>query len=119
MLLPFREHLDFGPTPYDQLQAREGIPIVRGHVVSDVMELELGRWERMGAAGCYLNLANQQQTDGGTSVKSRRAAKHCRSGIFSKRSSISLKGGAPPPCGKREPRRSLSSGDQVRSLLFR
>ena len=63
MLLPFREHLDFGPTPYDQLQAREGIPIVRGHVVSDVMELELGRWERMGAAGCYLNLANQQQTD--------------------------------------------------------
>jgi len=64
MLLPFREHLDFGPTPYDQLQAREGIPIVRGHVVSDVMELELGRWERMGAAGCYLNLANQQQTDG-------------------------------------------------------
>ena len=63
MLLPFREHLDFGPTPYDQLQSREGIPIVRGHVVSDVMELELGRWERMGAAGCYLNLANQQQTD--------------------------------------------------------
>ena len=40
MLLPFREHLDFGPTPYDQLQAREGIPIVRGHVVSDVMEWE-------------------------------------------------------------------------------
>ena len=37
--------------------------IVRGHVVSDVMELELGRWERMGAAGCYLNLANQQQTN--------------------------------------------------------
>ena len=63
MLLPFREHLDFGPTPYDQLQAREGIPIVRGHVVSDVMELELRHWERMGAAGCYLNLANQQQTD--------------------------------------------------------
>ena len=24
MLLPFREHLDFGPTPYDQLQAKEG-----------------------------------------------------------------------------------------------
>ena len=29
MLLPFREHLDFGPTPYDQLQTKEGIPIVR------------------------------------------------------------------------------------------
>jgi hypothetical protein len=24
MLLPFREHLDFGPTPYDQLQASLG-----------------------------------------------------------------------------------------------
>ena len=63
MLLPFREHLDFGPTPYDQLQAKEGIPVVRGNVVSDVLELELGRWERMGVAGCYLNLADQQQTD--------------------------------------------------------
>ena len=63
MLLPFREHLDFGPTPYDQLQAKEGIPVIRGNVVSDVMELELGRWERMGVAGCYLNLAEQQQTD--------------------------------------------------------
>lgn len=63
MLLPFREHLDFGPTPYDQLQAKEGIPIVKGNVVEDVTTLELGRWERMGAAGCYLNLSNQQQTD--------------------------------------------------------
>jgi hypothetical protein len=63
MLLPFREHLDFGPTPYDQLQAKERIPVIRGNVVSDVMELELRRWERMGVAGCYLNLAEQQQTD--------------------------------------------------------
>ncbi len=63
MLLPFREHLDFGPTPYDQLQAREGIPIVKGFVVSDVMELELGPWKRMGALGCYLNLAEQQRFD--------------------------------------------------------
>ena len=63
MLLPFREHLDFGPTPYDQWQAREGIPIVRGNVVDSVTELELGRWERMGAWGCYLNLSHQQQTD--------------------------------------------------------
>ena len=32
MLLPFREHFDFGPTPYDQLQAKEGIPVVKGNV---------------------------------------------------------------------------------------
>jgi len=64
MLLPFREHLDFGPTPYDLLQAREGIPIVKGNVVSDVTTLELGKWERMGASGCYLNLSHQQQHPG-------------------------------------------------------
>jgi hypothetical protein len=43
MFLPFREHLDFGPTPYDQLQAKEGIPVIRGNVVANVMALELGR----------------------------------------------------------------------------
>jgi hypothetical protein len=63
MLLPFREHLDFGPTPYDLFQAKEGIPIVKGNVVADVADLELGRWQRMGAFGCYLNLSHQQQTD--------------------------------------------------------
>src|SRR5262245_57003699 len=63
MLLPFREHLDFGPTPYDQLQAKDGIPVVRGNVVTDVLELELGPWERKGVSGSYLNLADQQQTD--------------------------------------------------------
>src|SRR5688500_20200272 len=63
MLLPFREHLDFGPTPYDILQAEEGIPIVKGNVVHDVTTLELAPWKRMGVFGCYLNLSNQQQTD--------------------------------------------------------
>lgn len=63
MLLPFREHLDFGPTPYDLLQAKEGIPVVKGNVVPDVLTLELAPWERMGASGCYLNLSHQQQTD--------------------------------------------------------
>ena len=62
MLLPFREHLDFGPTPYDQLQAKEGIPVVKGNVISDVLTLELRRWERMGAWGCFLNLS-QPATD--------------------------------------------------------
>jgi quercetin dioxygenase-like cupin family protein len=63
MLLPFREHLDFGPTPYDLFQAKEDIPVIKGNVASDVLALELGRWERMGARGCFLNLSNQQQTD--------------------------------------------------------
>ena len=35
MLLPFREHLDFGPTPYDQLQAkRRNSDHSSGNVVS-------------------------------------------------------------------------------------
>ena len=63
MLLPFREHLDFGPTPYDRLQVTEAIPVVKGNVVRDIMELELGPWKRMGARGCFLNLSHQQQTD--------------------------------------------------------
>jgi len=63
MLLPFREHLDFGPTPYDQFQEQEGIPSVRGNVVSDVKDLELAPWKRMGALGCFLNLSDQQLTD--------------------------------------------------------
>ena len=62
MLLPFREHLDFGPTPYDLLQQKEGIPIVKGNVVKDVTTLELGHWRRMGVPGCYINLSNQQRT---------------------------------------------------------
>jgi quercetin dioxygenase-like cupin family protein len=63
MLLPFREHLDFGPTPYDQLQEKEGLPIIKGNVVNDVLTVSLGHWKRMGAWGCFLNLSNQQQTD--------------------------------------------------------
>ena len=63
MLLPFREHLDFGPTPYEQWQAKEGIPIVTGNVIHDVMAVELGDWPRLGARGCFLNLSHQQQFD--------------------------------------------------------
>src|SRR4029453_17812451 len=49
------------------------------------------------------------------SVRSRRATKLCRSAIFSKRSSISSKGGAPPRYGKREPPKSLWNGGRARS----
>src|SRR5882724_5265462 len=63
MLPPHREHIDFGPTPYDKLQSKEDIPVVRGNFVDDVMKVELGPWKRMGALGCYLNLADQQDSD--------------------------------------------------------
>jgi quercetin dioxygenase-like cupin family protein len=63
MMLPHREHIDFGPTPYDQWQSKEGIPIIRGYFVEDLAKVELGPWKRLGALGCYLNLADQQDTD--------------------------------------------------------
>ena len=117
MLLPFREHLDFGPTPYDQLQAREGIPIVRG-MSSTTYGTGVGRWERMGAAGCYLNLANQQQTDvyvceippGSQTLPQRH--------LFEEIIYI-VKGRGATSVWQEGTRRSLSSGDQVRSLRFR
>src|SRR5919202_914869 len=49
---------------YDYFLEKEGIPVYRGNYVEDVYTLPLGSWERMGARGAYVNLANQQQTDG-------------------------------------------------------
>jgi hypothetical protein len=63
MVLPHREHIDFGPTPYDRFQSKDGIPAIRGSFIDDVMKVELGPWKRVGALGCYLNLADQQDTD--------------------------------------------------------
>lgn len=49
---------------YEYFLEREGIPVYRGNYVEDVNTLELGDWERLGARGAYLSLANQQVTDG-------------------------------------------------------
>lgn len=61
--LPYRDLIDLGPTPYEKFLSREGIPVIRGYHVEDIMKVELKRWERMGALGCYLNLGDQQDTD--------------------------------------------------------
>lgn len=63
MLLPYREPIDLGPSPYERHVSREGLPVITGFFVDDVMEVELKPWERMGALGCYLNLGDQQDTD--------------------------------------------------------
>jgi hypothetical protein len=62
MLLPFREHLDFGPTPYNLLQAKEGIPVVK-EKVTDVLALALALWARMGVSGRVI-LIYQSATNG-------------------------------------------------------
>jgi len=43
-------------TTYGEWMVQEGIPIVTGHGVTDVMALELGDWERLGGRGAYLQL---------------------------------------------------------------
>ena len=52
MLLPFREHLDFGPTPYDLLQQKEGIPTVKGNVVEGRYDFGAGPLAAHGRSGC-------------------------------------------------------------------
>jgi quercetin dioxygenase-like cupin family protein len=49
---------------YDWFLEKEGIPVYRGHYVENVYTLPLGDWKRLGGRGAYINLANQQQTDG-------------------------------------------------------
>ncbi len=49
---------------YDHFLENEGLPVYRGNYVEDVYTLPLGDWERLGGRGAYINLANQQQTDG-------------------------------------------------------
>ena len=117
MLLPFREHLDFGPTPYDQLQAREGIPIIRGYVVSDVMKLELGRW-REWEPRVVISILRTNSKRTPMFVKFRPAAKPCRSAIFSKRLFTLSKDAALLRYGKKEPAKLRSNGPRARSSRF-
>jgi len=47
------------PKPfYDQWQEGEGIPIYKLFHVEDLMAVELGPWERFGAMGAFVNLAD-------------------------------------------------------------
>ncbi|MFQ5849955.1 MAG: hypothetical protein ACE5JU_05125 [Candidatus Binatia bacterium] len=60
MKLPHRDSIDLGPLAYGKFLKREGLPVITGYFVEDVMKVEVKPWERMGALGCCLNLADQQ-----------------------------------------------------------
>ena len=51
-------------SPYQQWQKTEEIPIYTGSYVPDLYHLEVGPWERSGAKGAFINLAEQQDDDG-------------------------------------------------------
>jgi quercetin dioxygenase-like cupin family protein len=52
-----------GPTPYQQWQEGEGIPINRGSYVEDLHTLEVAPWARTGQRGAFVNLADQEDDD--------------------------------------------------------
>src|SRR5437667_12781443 len=43
-------------TPYDLWQEAEGIPIVRGHCVEDLVSIPVASWKRTGILGSFINL---------------------------------------------------------------
>ncbi len=49
---------------YERWMVSEGIPIVRGHGVSDIMAVELGPWARLGGQGAYIDLQGMEGVTG-------------------------------------------------------
>ena len=48
------------PSPFETFMKEEGIPVYRGIGVYDSRQLPLGRWERMGGRGSYIQLSGIQ-----------------------------------------------------------
>lgn len=53
-------HYKQPPSPFENFMKEEGIPIYRGIGVYDSRQLPLGRWERMGGRGSYIQLSGIQ-----------------------------------------------------------
>lgn len=51
-------------TTYHQWIEQEGVPLVRGHGVTDVRALELRPWPRLGAQGAYIDLMGMEGLTG-------------------------------------------------------
>lgn len=62
-MLSFCDHLKARATPYDRLLKKEGLPVIRGYFLEDILTAKLKPWKRTGVRGCCLNLGDQQETD--------------------------------------------------------
>ena len=51
-------------TPYDLWQEAEGIPIVRGHCVEDLVAIPVASWKRTGILGSFINLVGSGRSCG-------------------------------------------------------
>jgi len=54
----------FRKTTYYKWMAAEGLPVVEGHGVEDVRELELAPWRRTGGKGCFVQLYGMEGVTG-------------------------------------------------------
>lgn len=52
------------PSRYEEWVEQEGVPIIRGYGVSDVMSLELGPWARLGGNGAIIDLVGMEGLTG-------------------------------------------------------
>jgi len=61
----FRERRGGEPrkSPYQLWQESEGIPTYRGSYVTDLFNLDVTPWPRVGQRGAFVNLADQEQDD--------------------------------------------------------
>ena len=62
-------------TPYHQWMKAEGIPIVEGHGVEDVRDIELVRWPRTGGKGSFIHLYGMGKLGG--NVRGRNSVGRC------------------------------------------
>jgi quercetin dioxygenase-like cupin family protein len=56
--------MDGRETTYERWMREEGLPVVRGHGVTDVRALELAPWRRMGGRGAYIQLEGMEGLTG-------------------------------------------------------
>ncbi len=51
-------------TPYHRWMQSEGLPIIEGHGLQDVREVELKPWRRMGGNGAFVHLYGMEGITG-------------------------------------------------------
>jgi len=56
--------MDKRQTAYEKWIATEGIPVVQGYGVTDVNQLDLGEWSRVGGRGAYIQLTGLEGITG-------------------------------------------------------
>ncbi|MBM2812816.1 MAG: hypothetical protein HW416_3575 [Chloroflexi bacterium] len=49
---------------YERWIRDEGVPVIRGHGIQDLRDVELGEWKRLGGKGAYIQLQGQEGFSG-------------------------------------------------------